>query len=321
MTGELYYGVVVPFLPPEAEYRGVPSGTIGLIIACHALGALTIGSWAPILLRTRDPTALMRSSLVAEICLALVCALCGGLEGAAFGSVFGICRFLLGGCVSINEVCNFAIAYRVVPTDKIPNVTAIVFFMRGFGTMAGPSIGGALYEVGGFALPLVAITPAFLLLYLMFVYACSYDPGMAPVPTTASVLGLLKIKPIWAALIGTPFLVYFLMCADGFGSKPALRAPLHIAIARRHCTPPMPGMFFGCGGGARSHDRSHDPKFGAGPLCPPPQGEPFDTTKPPREKMPHGGCCGNGRADTPWSPCIRKCCRRIPTTWTRAKSA
>eukprot|EP00966_Prymnesium_polylepis_P306037 7072175-Prymnesium_polylepis.2 len=71
MTGELYYGVVVPFLPPEAEYRGVPSGTIGLIIACHALGALTIGSWAPILLRTRDPTALMRSSLVAEICLAL----------------------------------------------------------------------------------------------------------------------------------------------------------------------------------------------------------------------------------------------------------
>lgn len=209
-TGELYYGIIVPFFPVEVEARGIDPALIGILIACHAAGVIVFGQFAPNLLRWRDPLAIMRTTLLLQTSLSLACGLCGGLYGTAFGVTFGIFRFLLGGAATITEMCAQAIAFRCAPSDKIAAITATLVSIRTLGTLFAPTLGGVLYPIGGFPLPFIAGSCVFLALWIALFATNACTLPMDPIISTASVLKVLKVCRIWPALLATPFLGFFL---------------------------------------------------------------------------------------------------------------
>jgi len=219
-AGELYYSIIIPYLPSEVEDKGLAPAINGLLISCHALGVIVFSPFAPLLLRHYDPFALLRVVLSSESVFSLLCALCAGLSSVSFAVIFALLRFVLGGHAAVLAMCAQAIGFRMAPVRHVAGATAAIVATTTIGSMLGPMFGGLLYSAqpGGFALPFVVLACLFATLYVILYIVNTQGPGMAPIPSSASVVQVLTIWQVWVPLIASPFLV---------GVLPFLLEPLY----------------------------------------------------------------------------------------------
>ena len=179
--------MLAPFLPGTAESHGLSSTTVGLIFAMHPLGSIATSLMLPWMLR--QPWADTFQFIRRATAVNALCVCCIGLLGEidakpddvmnaiAFGLPLMLLRFGQGVCVTFMEVSNETISLKLLPKAYIGPVQGVIMATRTLSVIAGPALGGFLYQAGCWALPFTvgAALLAFATLFLNVVL-----PGHAP---------------------------------------------------------------------------------------------------------------------------------------------
>ncbi|CAH1267527.1 SLC18B1 [Branchiostoma lanceolatum] len=155
-SGYCYYSVIAPFFPDEAIKRGASQTVVGLIFGCFAvvnfLGGLVFGKYL---------TAIgSRFMLTSGVFVGGSCSVLFGLLEYTEGTTFIVFCFAIRSIEALG-VAGFQTAGTAILTHAFPNNVATVMgsleIFTGLGLMAGPPIGGVLYDLGGFKTPFMTM--------------------------------------------------------------------------------------------------------------------------------------------------------------------
>ena len=149
--------MLAPFLPGTAENHGLSETTVGLIFAMHPLGSIATSLMLPWMLRQpwADTFQFIRRATAGNA----LCVCCVGLLGLiepkpdeltnsiAFGLPLILLRFGQGICVTFMEVSNETISLKLLPRAYIGPVQGVIMATRTLAIIAGPVLGGFLYQV------------------------------------------------------------------------------------------------------------------------------------------------------------------------------
>jgi len=243
--GDLYFSMLAPFFPGQAEYRGVGQTMIGLIFAMHPIGSICTGilmpwvlrqEWADTYVFLRRATAVNALATCFIGMVGLVPAISDGSTAVAFTLPLMFLRFVQGVCVTFTEVSNEVIVLMNLPRAYIGPVQGFIMATRTLGIIAGPVLGGFLYLAGCWALPFtigaMLLTCAFL--FLMLVLSRRAPPRLKAKKDLTG-LQLMKTGDIW--LVCIPMLCVCMMISflepswQGFlGRAPFEMTPSEIGI-------------------------------------------------------------------------------------------
>ncbi|KAK3702319.1 hypothetical protein RRG08_008707 [Elysia crispata] len=145
--------IPAPFYPREAASKNVSSTAVGLVFGCfqlvNFLSSLVFGQFLP------DIGARVLS--IAGIMVAGASSfLFGFLDQADSKSMFVALSFLLRCTEGLGVSALTTASFAIVCTEfegRVAQVYALLETAVGIGLMVGPTIGGGLFEVGGFGLP------------------------------------------------------------------------------------------------------------------------------------------------------------------------
>lgn len=139
-TDMLLYGIAVPVLPALASQTGAGTQAVGVLFAVYA-GALLLAT--PVAGWLIDRVGL-RVSMLAGL---------GGLAGAtvlfAFADGYAIlilARALQGAAAAVTWTSSFALLAKTYPPQARGRAMGIALSALGIGTLAGPPLGGWLFE-------------------------------------------------------------------------------------------------------------------------------------------------------------------------------
>ena len=153
MSESLY----APFFPIEALRKGVDPTTGGFIFATFSfvmfLGSLISG---PLVQKLGVLFMIASGTLLAGCSVIFFGFLDKSPSGAPYISLCFILRFVEGAGASLYNTAVFGIAAMMFP-DSISTVYAALETAVSFGMMTGPSFGGWLYRMGGFAIPFYTV--------------------------------------------------------------------------------------------------------------------------------------------------------------------
>lgn len=151
-TDMLVYGLVVPILPGYALSLGVSQTAIGLLFGSYAI-ALFVAT--PIFGILSDKIGRKGPMLWGLL----------GLAGAtllyAFAKQFWmlvLARSLQGISAAITWTAGFALLADLFPSQERGKVMGIALSGQSIGTLIGPTVGGWLYQLGGYKVPFLAAT-------------------------------------------------------------------------------------------------------------------------------------------------------------------
>lgn len=190
------FSLLAPFFPQEAEKKGVSTTVTGLIFSVFQF---VIFMSSPIygnyLTRIGPKFVFVSGIFVGGTCAVLFGTLYLCPPGTPFIVICFVCR-----CVEALGLSAFITSALAIISNEFPNHVATVFgFLEtasGIGLMAGPAIGGVLYEAGGFGLPffvigsLILATGCLMFLLLPETKNVKHD-------RKASVFSLLKSPMVW----------------------------------------------------------------------------------------------------------------------------
>ena len=151
-TDMLVYGLVVPILPGYALSLGVSQTAIGFLFGSYAI-ALFVAT--PIFGILSDKIGRKGPMLWGLL----------GLAGAtllyAFAKQFWmlvVARSLQGVSAAITWTAGFALLADLYPLQQRGKVMGIALAGQSIGTLIGPTVGGWLYQLGGYQVPFLAAT-------------------------------------------------------------------------------------------------------------------------------------------------------------------
>ncbi|XP_059175202.1 MFS-type transporter SLC18B1-like [Physella acuta] len=141
---------------------------------------------------------------VSGILVSGTCAiLFGFLDQCPPGDTFVAMSFIVRSVEALG-VSAFSTASFAIVSNEFPNHISSVFATLetciGIGLMTGPTIGGALYEVGGFGLPFWAIGAVICISGLM-VFTCLPPPEDNTLKRKGSIFCLLKSLLVWVTIL------------------------------------------------------------------------------------------------------------------------
>ena len=204
------FSLPAPFFPSEAAKKGVSPSVVGMVFSSFelamVLGAPLFGTYL-----THIGAKFMYTSgiLVAGVCSILF----GFLDGCPPGESFIVLSFLLR-VVEGFAVMAFFIASQAVITHAFPHNVATAIAVQetflGIGMMVGPTIGGALFEVGGFGLPFWVIG-VFIMVSGMTVMFC-LPPPEDQQQQQGSIFSLLRSPRVCVTLL----VIFAGPCGMGF---------------------------------------------------------------------------------------------------------
>ncbi|XP_078601782.1 MFS-type transporter SLC18B1-like isoform X3 [Branchiostoma floridae x Branchiostoma japonicum] len=148
--------IIAPFFPNEALRRGASQTTVGFVFGCFSavqfLGGLVFG---------KSITAIgSRFVMISGVFVAGSCSLLFGflayMEGTTFIAFCFAIRTMAALGVSAYMTAATTIMAHEFPND-IAKVMGTLEIFTGLGMMAGPPIGGVLYNLGGFKLPFFTV--------------------------------------------------------------------------------------------------------------------------------------------------------------------
>lgn len=148
----LVYGLVVPILPGYALSLGVSQTAIGFLFASYAI-ALFVAT--PIFGILSDKIGRKGPMLWGLLGLA------GSTLLYAFAKHFWmlvLARSLQGVSAAITWTAGFALLADLFPSQDRGKVMGIALSGQSIGTLIGPTVGGWLYQLGGYEIPFLAAT-------------------------------------------------------------------------------------------------------------------------------------------------------------------
>ncbi|MCK9169390.1 MAG: MFS transporter [Treponema sp.] len=151
-TDMLVYGLVVPILPEYAFSLGVSQTAVGLLFGSYAIALFAA---TPVFGILSDKIGRKGPLLWGLLGLA------GSTVLYAFASRFWMlvtARSLQGISAAITWTAGFALLADLFPSEERGKVMGIALSGQSVGTLIGPTIGGWLYQTGGYELPFLAAT-------------------------------------------------------------------------------------------------------------------------------------------------------------------
>ncbi|KAH9488973.1 hypothetical protein Btru_061758 [Bulinus truncatus] len=194
------YSLPAPFFPREATKKGVSSTVIGLVFSCYQLVTFLASPFFGNFITHIGA----KFTYVAGIIIAGVCAiLFGFLDKGPSGTIFVVMSFIVRSVEAVGvaafSTASFAIVSNEFPTH-IGSVFAILETCIGIGLLIGPTIGGALYEIGGFGLPFWIIG-VIICCSGLTIMTCLPQPQDNKKQKKGSVFSLLRSMMVWVACL------------------------------------------------------------------------------------------------------------------------
>jgi MFS family permease len=185
-TDIVAYSVAIPVLPDFSRRLGASPTTIGLLFGSFGVTLLTVSMPMGAVSDRLGRRGPMIGGLVALAAATLLFAFATSLPW-----LFAA-RLVQGAADAITWVVGFALIADLFPVEERGRMTGFVMSGTTAAVMIGPTMGGWLYEIGGLAVPFLAVTA------LAAVGAIAFAWLDLPVQRTAR-----EIVPI-GAVISTP---------------------------------------------------------------------------------------------------------------------
>ncbi|KAH9513781.1 hypothetical protein Btru_042132 [Bulinus truncatus] len=195
------FSLLAPFFPQEAEKKGVSTTVTGLIFSMFQFVILvTSPIYGNFLTRIGPKFLFVSGILVGGTCAILFGTLHRSPSGTPFIVICFACRSVEALGLSAFITSSFAIISNEFPRH-VATVFGLLETANGVGLMAGPALGGFLYEAGGFGLPFYVIGASILATgTLMFFFLPL--PEDVKHDRKANVFSLLKSPMIWFSSFG-----------------------------------------------------------------------------------------------------------------------
>lgn len=214
-----YMTMLAPFFPGEAAARGVPSVVNGVIFSAHPAAVVLFAQMSPHLLRRFAPFNILSVTLLLQCAMTASMGLVDAMrEPLGFVLICATLRFGMGIATAINLATYQAVVLQSVPHALVGTAMGLLSAARASATSTGPGLAGFLYDYGGFPLPFVAVSAAFLvqaLLVNLLVWAVPADKLPCARPKLPSVWKLLRLPVMWG--LGA---VQLLIWSSIFGLEP-----------------------------------------------------------------------------------------------------
>ena len=219
-AGDVHFSMLAPFLPGAADARGLSSVVIGLLFAGVPIGAALAALCMPAVLAhaSTDPFVLLRRATIVHAALVACAGLAGNLpvhplQGVPFATVIFGLRLFQGVACACVDVCSEATNLRILPRSFVGPVSGVVMAVRILAVIAGPVIGGALYQKGCWALPFTAGAASLAAAALVVTIGLggTAPPSLKPRGDEKGTLELLRTYETW--LVALPTLVLSMVAA------------------------------------------------------------------------------------------------------------
>uniref|UniRef100_T1ITN7 Major facilitator superfamily (MFS) profile domain-containing protein n=1 Tax=Strigamia maritima TaxID=126957 RepID=T1ITN7_STRMM len=168
-----------PFFPAEAEKKGVTPTVYGFVFSAFSLTVFLLAPFLGKYIGKIGPRFMMNTGIfVTSTC----CILFGWLDKIQSRTSFTTFAFLVRIVEATGDAAyhtaNFSTMAATFPTD-IGKTFAFLRAAFGLGLIVGPTIGGVLYQVGGYTLPFVFMGSILLFLSLFSTILFWNEPGDA----------------------------------------------------------------------------------------------------------------------------------------------
>ncbi|XP_076325883.1 MFS-type transporter SLC18B1-like isoform X8 [Tachypleus tridentatus] len=166
------YALLAPFFPKLAEKKGATSIQYGLVFGVFNLVILITSPVISILVPFISSKVIAATGVfVTGTCSVLF----GTLNLSPHGTTFIVLAFAVRIVEAFGSASMFTVAYSIVGnefTNRRATALATMDMSFGVGIIIGPSIGGVLYEVGGYMLPFfvlggILLFQGFIMMFLL----------------------------------------------------------------------------------------------------------------------------------------------------------
>ncbi|XP_065203816.1 MFS-type transporter SLC18B1-like [Planococcus citri] len=193
-----------PFFPDEAERKGASATEYGFVFGVFELVVFLVSPWYGKHVKNIGPKRMFFSG----ICISGVCSILFGLldfidEHIWFISFAFLIRIIEAMGNAAFLTASFAIIANEFPENIATTFASLETFF-GLGLIAGPSLGGVLYELGGYTTPFVSLGALlFITAILTKVVLPSHEEIQTTTKTTGKLLQILHVEgiPVCAATI------------------------------------------------------------------------------------------------------------------------
>ncbi|XP_023235724.1 MFS-type transporter SLC18B1-like [Centruroides sculpturatus] len=147
------YSLLAPFFPKEAENKGASPTIYGLIMGFYQVIVFIISPICGKMTSHITPNLLAYGGIFLS---GYANVLFGTLEWSPPGKTFITLAFLIRMFDAMGWSLYFTASYTIVAmnfSDKRAIIVSLLETIFGFGMIIGPTIGGALYQIGGYATP------------------------------------------------------------------------------------------------------------------------------------------------------------------------
>lgn len=170
------YALMAPFFPSESEKKGVSATFYGIVFSIFELGQFLFSP----LIGSLIPNVGTKFALVIGM---FICGWCTTIFGLLQWSpprwtFFGL-SFILRFVSSIGASAYFCSSFTLIATsfaDRISTLFSLTEVFFGVGMIVGPSVGGVLFEHGGFSLPFFVTGGEFFLVCIFAIFAMKSEP-------------------------------------------------------------------------------------------------------------------------------------------------
>ncbi|XP_050541622.1 MFS-type transporter SLC18B1-like [Daktulosphaira vitifoliae] len=203
-----------PFYPLEAERKGATATEYGLVFGVFELVVFIISPIYGKHLNKIGPKYLFNGGIFTTG----ICAILFGFLDKVDGHYpFIILSFVIRIIEAMGNAAFLTASFAIIAMEFPDNVATTFASLEtffGLGLIVGPTVGGALYEIGGYVTPFLVLGSALFLSAVMTAFALPDHPNRRrDVPSDASLLKVLKIPGILlaaASIIVTSMSIGFL---------------------------------------------------------------------------------------------------------------
>ncbi|GAB6027840.1 hypothetical protein CHUAL_002066 [Chamberlinius hualienensis] len=230
-----------PFFPAEAESKGATATEYGLVFGVFELVIFIVSPFYGKYMMKIGPKFLLNSGiLTTSIC----CILFGFLDRIYDRNTFIAFAFIVRIFQALGEAGYITASFSLI-AQEFPESIATTFASLetcfGIGILMGPTIGGALYQAGGYVLPFTVMGSfLFVGVCITFFFLPNPDTESMQDSETLSVIDALKIVPVSISV----FTTFCGACAIGY-----LSATLEPHLRQFNLSPVQNGAMFIITGG------------------------------------------------------------------------
>jgi len=233
--------IQAPFYPAEAESKGATATEYGLVFGVFELVIFLVSPLYGKYIMKIGPKFLLNAGIfTTSIC----CILFGLLDRVEGREAFVALSFIIRIVQAVGEAgyitASFSLIAKEFP-ESIATTFALLETCFGIGILCGPTLGGALYQVGGYIMPFTVLGS------FLFVAACityiilpSHDDDLLHDGETSNVIAIMKIVPVAISALA----VFSGATAIGF-----IAATLEPHIRQFELSPVLNGSMFIISGG------------------------------------------------------------------------